>query len=70
MEITSDFAILDVKEGRHELAEHILAGGQVSLVVHILLDHVHSRDDGTSIEFGGIVNNIGSISPIPAKEIA
>jgi len=68
MEITSHFAILDVKEGRHELAEHILAGGQVSLVVQIKLDHVHSRDDGTSIEFAGVVTNIGAISPI--KETA
>jgi len=54
----SDFAIIDVKQGRGALAKLIRDGGKVLVRVDLLIDTVHSQDDGTSIEFGGEVKAI------------
>ena len=48
---TSDFAILDVKKGRAALARRIRGGEQPVVTIKARLDHVWSRDDGTSVEF-------------------
>lgn len=53
--ISSDFAIIDVKQGRGALAKLIRSGGKVLVRVDVLLDNVNSHDDGTSIEFSGQV---------------
>lgn len=60
--ITSDFAIIDVKRGRRELARFIGNGGKVLVRAEVLLDSVNSRDDGTSIEFSGSVTSISLTS--------
>jgi len=49
--ISSDFAILDVKAGRADLAKRISRGERVPVTITGVIDTVHSRDDGTSIEF-------------------
>jgi len=54
----SDFAILDVKGGSAALASMIEAGERVRVRVDLVLDTVHSRDDGTSIEFSGCVQSV------------
>ncbi len=55
----SEFAILDVKDGRHELERKInLRGGSVHVLVEMMIDRVHSRDDGTSREFSCSVTSV------------
>lgn len=49
--ISSDFALLDVKVGRAALAKRVRAGERVPVTIRGYIDTVHSRDDGTSIEF-------------------
>lgn len=49
--INSDFAILDIKRGRVEMARRINKGERIPVTIRGYLDTVHSRDDGTSIEF-------------------
>jgi hypothetical protein len=71
MHIHSDFAILDVKDGRHELAKRIRAGEKFTVTFDLTLDTVHSKDDGVSIEFSGSVGRLSIYSvTAPAKEIA
>lgn len=50
-DINSDFAILDIKRGRVEMAKRINRGERIPVTIRGYLDTVHSRDDGTSIEF-------------------
>jgi len=52
----SDFLILDVKKGRRRLAERIARGQTITVWIKATLDTQHSRDDGTSIEFSGVVH--------------
>jgi hypothetical protein len=54
----SDFAILDVKTGRHALQKRIANSGPVRVLVEMTLDYQHGRDDGTSIEFSCTVNSV------------
>lgn len=61
MAITSDFAILDVKTGRSELARRIGHGAKVLVHIEMLIDNQHGRDDGTSIEFSGAVLSIKEV---------
>lgn len=58
MKITSDFAILDVKEGRHELFKALKKKKSFIVVITGDIDYVHSRDDGTSIEFAVLVDKV------------
>jgi hypothetical protein len=51
-------AILDVKSGRDALCRRIESGERVRARVDLVLDTVHSRDDGTSIEFSGAVQAV------------
>jgi hypothetical protein len=59
MNISSDFAILDVKKGRAELAKYF-KGNNPALKVTIEAEifNQHSKDDGFSIEFGLIVKKV------------
>lgn len=54
----SDFAILDVKEGRRGLAAQINAGFKQRVLIEMEIDTQHSADDGTSIEFSGSVKSV------------
>lgn len=67
MAINSDFAILDVKWGRHRLAKHFEARPslgacppdmRIPVVITGYIDGQHSRDDGESIEFSVIVDDV------------
>ncbi len=50
--INSDFAILDVKRGRVDLARRINRGEtRIPVTIRGYINTVHSNDDGTSIEF-------------------
>lgn len=49
--INSDFAILDVKRGRVELARRVNRGERIPVTIRGYIDAVNSQDDGTSIEF-------------------
>jgi len=50
--INSDFAILDVKRGRVELARRVNKGEtRIPVTIRGYITDVNSRDDGTSIEF-------------------
>lgn len=51
--INSNFAILDVKRGRVELARRINRGeNRIPVTIRGYITDINSRDDGTSIEFG------------------
>lgn len=49
--ISSNFAIIDVKGGRVKLAKRVNAGERIPVTIRGYIDTVHSQDDGTSIEF-------------------
>lgn len=61
----TDFAIIDVKQGRAKLAKFIKAGHRVLLRLEIVIDQQNSSDDGTSIEFCGKVVSVR----VPAKSL-
>lgn len=63
--ITSSFAILDVKEGREALAEHLTANGAVRIPVTItgFITETHGDDDGASIEFAVEVSSVNVGDP-------
>lgn len=70
MNITSGFALLDVKKGRHKLAKHFTKRPplgpcppelRIPVVITGFIDGVHSRDDGTSIEFQVEVTGVNNI---------
>lgn len=66
MKISSDFVLLDVKEGRHELRAHF--GGRVvgpskselhiPVVISGFIYGAIGNDDGVSIEFGVDVTDV------------
>lgn len=65
--ITSDFAVLDVKQGRRALAKHFapvptleVCPPELRIPVTITgyIDRQHSRDDGISIEFAVCVEKV------------
>lgn len=60
MKLSSDFAILDVKKGRRELATHFATRPaigkcpkplRVPVVIHGYIEGIWGHDDGTSQEF-------------------
>lgn len=56
--IDCQFAILDVKDGRHDLAAKIEAGDHQLVAVFGKITSVNSDDDGVSIEFGTDVEGV------------
>ena len=54
----SDFAIIDVKSGRKALAKRIARGEKVRILIDMVIDCQHGRDDGISIEFNGEVQSV------------
>lgn len=71
-EITSDFAILDVKKGRKALAKHFETrprlgkcpkAMRIPVVIHGYIDCVHGNDDGTSQEFAVTVQKLEARTP-------
>jgi hypothetical protein len=67
MKITSDFAVLDVKQGRKKLSDHFKARPRlgecpadlrIPVTITGYIDGEHSHDDGVSIEFTVIVENV------------
>lgn len=54
----SNFAILDVKEGREDLRFKVMNGGKVRVRVEMEINAQWSDDDGVSIEFSGDVLSI------------
>lgn len=64
-QIRSDFAILDVKAGRHDLKSMVEAGLKFPVVIYGTIDTVHSHDDGVSVEFSLDVHKVtlGHASP-------
>lgn len=61
MKLSSDYAILDVKDGRHELAAHFATRPalgtcpenlRIPVTIEGYIDAQTGADDGTSIEFG------------------
>ena len=58
----SDFAILDVKEGREDLRFKIMNGGKVRVRVEMEIDTQWGADDGVSIEFAGDVLSVKQFS--------
>lgn len=65
MKLHSDFALLDVKHGRKQLAKLMPPGSQslpadkrIPVVIRGFISHRHGADDGTSIEFGVDVSSV------------
>ena len=70
MKLKSDFAVLDVKRGRKELAKMMPPGSnrlpddeRIPVVIRGFISHQHGNDDGESIEFGIDVTNVEVLSP-------
>lgn len=57
---TSDFMLLDVKNGRAKLAEKITSGGKVDVWIKATIEGAGGvgRDDGVSIEFAATVHSV------------
>jgi hypothetical protein len=57
---TSDFMLLDVKNGRAKLAKKIAAGGKVDVWIKATIEGAGGigRDDGVSIEFAAQVHSV------------
>lgn len=47
----SSYAILDVEQGRKELAKHLAKHGRVPVIIYAVITDPFGQDDGTSIEF-------------------
>lgn len=58
----SDFAILDVKQGRNALMKRVKVEGKVRVLIEAYIDHVHSNDDGVSREFGLVVTSVKEVA--------
>ena len=59
MKLTSDFALLDVKQGRKALSKHFSdKKGPIPIVIHAEIVGQFGSDDGTSIEFELTVTHI------------
>lgn len=64
MKLHSDFALLDVKHGRKQLAK-LMPGYRrlpdekmIPVVIRGYISHQHGSDDGVSIEFGVDVTSV------------
>lgn len=62
--IRSDFARLDVKDGRRAIARRLDAGEPVTVQITMTLDPdpAARSDDGISIEFGGTVTAVREVN--------
>jgi hypothetical protein len=58
----SDFAILDVKQGRAALTKRVEAGNKVRVLIEAEIDTVYGRDDGVSREFNCIVTSVKEVA--------
>lgn len=58
----SDFAILDVKQGRAALTRRVEAGNKVRVLIEAVIDTVYGNDDGVSREFNCIVTSIKEVA--------
>ena len=67
MKIQSTYALIDVKRGRKELAKHFSKRPRmgscpenlrIPVVITGYLDGQHGHDDGESIEFSMVVENV------------
>lgn len=54
----SDFALLDVKNGRNALVKRVTKSGPIRVRVDMTIDYQWGGDDGTSIEFAGTVHSV------------
>lgn len=55
-QVTSDFAVLDVKNGREAVKRMVDTGKRIPVVIHGFIEDVWGNDDGVSREFGvGVV---------------
>lgn len=54
----SDFALLDVKQGRAALEKRIKKSGPVRVRVDMTVNYSAGGDDGTSIEFACDVHSV------------
>lgn len=63
--IRSDFALLDVKTGRADLAKHFdkHPGARIPVVIHGYIDGPWSEDDGVSREFTVAVEAVQTAAP-------
>lgn len=61
-QITSDFAILDVKKGRKKLAKYFADGGKpIPVMIAATIDYASGGDDGISIEFALNVHALAKV---------
>lgn len=58
MNISSDFAILDVTKGRKELMKHVNNKGYIDVVIRGRIETEWGNDDGTSREFSVDVSSV------------
>lgn len=58
MKVTSNFAIVDVKDGRKQLVSALKKKKRFNIVINGTIDYVHSRDGGISQEFAISVNQV------------
>src|ERR1035437_7281970 len=64
--ISSDFAVLDVKRGRHRLLRTVQGGAAVPVKIEGVIDGVWGSDDGISNEFSLRITKItptGRVQP-------
>lgn len=54
----SDFALLDVKQGRAALFKRVMAGNKVRVIIEAEIDTVYGHDDGVSREFNCVVTSV------------
>jgi len=66
-EISSSFAILDVKKGRRALERMVNSGHRFKAKIEMVIDSKNSGDDGVSIEFSGEVIRV-EIKPIDSRK--
>lgn len=55
--INSDFALLDIKRGRVQMAKRVNRGERIPVTIRGYIDNAHGHDDGTSIEFSVVVTS-------------
>lgn len=53
--IKSNFALLDVEQGRKALVKHLTKHGSVPVLIEAVITDPFGSDDGVSIEFNCVV---------------
>lgn len=71
MNIQSNYALLDVKDGRWELIKRLKVGGKVEVIIKGFIDAEWGHDDGTSQEFEVTVTEVKEVikRKAPAKKL-